>query len=546
MNYSKKIGFFYIIAVLALWEASCGTGAAIQETPLPAAEWRPSAEPVSVRPSEGGIVDEIRSAAELGIPSSLQNGLSLIRDRGLGSNDFGRVMNAVISTLIQKLYPNPGLRLSVSLSDLPQTSPYTRILRGIAAGIYLEPQANSQDYLEYTLPFLALLESADQQKLLNTLPFLERAQELNPRSVLALYFMGLVYERMNRFSEAISAYRRAYTVSSECYPAALGLVRLMNEAGQKQEALWILQDLVVQFPDNMTVKRELALAYYRNKAWSQAEPAIQESLQRNSRDSEFILMMAHTLVERKQFLRAVTFLDQYAVSDTANTLYLFLRARIQAEGYHNFGAALNYLRSMLNRPRIDDEIAVYAAGLLLESSQAEDQQEGRELLRRLIQAPAPPLSVIEIAFQDAVRREAWAEAKSYLPRLLNEGLPSQSLLRAYTVERGLGNKTGALGYAKELHEREPSNDEATVAYISALIDLGQSGEAGTLIESRLASLNGGVLKAQYYYLRSRLQRDEEGVLQDLRTCLFEDPRNFDALLGMVEVYAARRSSPRRR
>jgi Tfp pilus assembly protein PilF len=531
---------YCILSFLCALAVSCGTGTEAKETPLPIRKPEQSVQAVQPRTAEGGIVDKIRSAAEKGTPSSLQNGLRLIRDKELGANDFGRVMNAVITTLMQKVYPNTtGQRLLIPLSELPQAYPYAKILREVSLGNYAEPPRGSQDYLEYVLPFLALLDSADERKLLRTLPHLNQARELNPDSVLAPYFTGLVYERAGRSREAADAYRRAYGESAECYPAALGLVRLMHKAGQKQEALWILQDLVMQFPDNMTIKRELALGYYLNQDWSRAESAIQEILQRNSRDGALLLMYAHALTEQGQFLKAASSLDRYAAIDTAHPLYLFLRARAQAEAYHNPDAALNYLRSMLSRPNISDEITAYTAGLLLESSRPEDQQEGRELLKRLLEAPAPALPLIETAFKDAVRREAWAEAKTYLPRLLAEGPPAENLLRAYAVEKGLGNKEAALKYARELYEQEPTYDEGILAYIAGLIDLGRTREAGALIESRLASPGVGPVKAQYYYQRSRIQSDEEAVLQDLRSSLFADPRNNDALLGLLELYHRR-------
>jgi hypothetical protein len=65
-----------------------------------------------------------------------------------------------------------------------------------------------------------------------------------------------------------------------------------------------------------------------------------------------------------------------------------------------------------------------------------------------------------------------------------------------------------------------------------------------MIESRLAGMGGGVLKGRYYYLRSRLRGSEESVMNDLRSCLFEDPRNLDALIAMFEIYQRRRDDRR--
>jgi tetratricopeptide (TPR) repeat protein len=400
--------------------------------------------------------------------------------------------------------------------------------------------------LEHILPFLAVFPETGRspERLQNALPDLQKAETLNSTPVLACYFLGLAYEKTGRLTDASTAYSRAYNISQECYPAALGLARVLNLSGQRQEAQQMLASLVIRYPDNMAVKRQLAIAYYQNRDWSRAEPAIAEILQRNSRDGEFVLMRAHIMVEQGLFLQAQAPLDLYSSINANNPLYLFLRARVQAEGYRNRDAALNYLRSILRSFPSDEEVAIYAIRLLLESPRPEDHAEGRELLRRLLASAAPSLPVEALALQDAVRRENWREAQSYLTRLLEERRSSQDLMNAYTVERGLGNNARALSYARELYERDTSSDEGITAYISALIDTGRQDEAGRMIESRLAGLPGGTVKSRYYYLRSRIRTGEEPVMNDLRSSLFEDPRNLSALIAMFEIYHRRRDERR--
>jgi tetratricopeptide (TPR) repeat protein len=481
----------------------------------------------------------------------------------LGTGEFGRIMTAVNAALIQRLYPDMHPQLPAL--DPPQTHMYTRILREAERGIYTPPASGSIDYLERVLPFLVFFMEpgsdpasigASAERLLTALPDLLRAAELNSNSVLAPYFLGVVYEKAGRIPEANQAYSKAYAISLECYPAVLGLARILNQEGQKKESLKMLSDLVLRYPDNITIKRQLALAYYQDGDWSRAEPAIAEILQRNSRDGEFILMRAHVLVEQGQFLQAQAPLDLYASINPNNRLYLFLRARVQAEGYRNRDAALNYLRSILRSSAsgtsgggsrggiADDEVSAYAARLLMESSRIEDQNEGRELLRRLMNAPRPSLVVINLAVQDAVHRENWREARDYLAQLLEGSRSSQALLFAYTVERGLGNNAAALSYARELYEREPQNDESITAYVSALIDTGRQDEAARIIETRLSSAPGGPIRSRYYYLRSRVRSNEDSVMNDLRSSLFEDPRNLNALIAMFEYYHRRRDERR--
>jgi tetratricopeptide (TPR) repeat protein len=468
-------------------------------------------------------------------------------------------MNASAALIIQRLYPD--IHAQLPPIDPPRTHAYTRIIREAEAGNYLLPPAASFDYFEHVLPFLALFSTGPSDPPPSAVAVLEKAENLNPGSVLAPYFLGLLYERRGDSASAAAAYERAYNISEECYPAILALIRIRSLKDGKQKAIVDLQDLVTRYPDNLAVKRFLAQAYYEAGDWSRADSAIAEILQNDRENGDLILMRARVLVELGRFPQAQAPLDLYASINAQNPLYLYLRARVQAEGFRNRDAALNYLRAIMRSPaslrdpsaaqtdsisggNIVEEASVYAARLLMESSRAEDQREGRELLRQLTATAKPSPAALSLAVRDAIRKEDWKEAKDNLTRLLAERRDSQDLLDAYTVEHGLGNNAAALSYARELYDKDNRNEEAAAAFISALIDTGRQSEAARMIENRLGTLSGGTLKSRYYYLRSRVRSDEEQSLNDLRSSLFEDPRNLSALMAMFEYYHRHRDERR--
>jgi tetratricopeptide (TPR) repeat protein len=537
-------GFFFRLPLLwlligALLCACITRPVAEEAIPLPTAP--PEEQAASERPLGSGVADEIRSLIENGAPSSLLEALALIKSRGLEEGEYGRIMAAVSVTLLRKLYPDN--RAPLPPADPPRIHPYTRILNEAEQGRYCVPPRKSLDYLELTLPFLALLNETREDQLLAALPDLKRAKELNPRGMLAAYFMGLAYEKTGRWEKAASEYRRVYDASRGFYPAALGLARYLDSLGESEEEIALLSDMAIQYPDNMAIKRQLALVYYDNQDWSRAEPAIAEALRQDSRDGQFILMQARLLVEQGRFNQAQTPLDLYALINPNDRLYLFLRARLQAEGYRNRDGALNYLRSLLRSYPDDEEALAYAAQILMGSNRSEDQAEGREILGRLLAAGESSLMASALAAQDAVYRQAWEEAKPYLDRLLAERRSPQDLLLAYTVERSLGNWAAALAYAQELYQADSANDEGAIAYIYSLIGIGRRSEAGALLETRLAGANEGILKSRYYYLRSLLRSGEEAI-NDLHSSLFENPRNLNALTAMFEIYNRRRDERR--
>jgi tetratricopeptide (TPR) repeat protein len=490
----------------------------------------------------GGLADEIRSLTETGILSSMLHAVELIRSRDLSATDFGRLMSGVNTVLIRRVYPDSLARLPAV--DMPQTSNYTRILREAERGVYTRPPPDSNDFLELVLPFLAVNNHSDNNLWPIILWDLERAQQLQSASVLPPYFSGIILEYSGRYDEAVLAFNKAYSISNEFYPAQIGIARVDRLKGNPAAAAAILSNLAVVYPDSGEIRRELALCYYANHDWPRALPAIEEILRAEPRDGEFLLMRAHILIDQGHYSQANTSLDNYASINSNNRDYLYMRAQVQFDGSRNRDSALNYLRSILRTSPNDTQAMIFAVTLLMDSQREGDHAEGRELLERLRQAAGSLTEVMTLSLRDAVRRESWQEAQRYLNSVLAVRRTAEDLTDGYYIERGLGNNSRALTYARELYDRDNSNNDYTVIYISALIDNNQRTEASRLIESRLNSITNTQLKSRFFYLRSRLQTNSDDALGDLRSSLFEDPRNLDAIIAMFEIYHNRREERR--
>ncbi|MDR0302514.1 MAG: hypothetical protein LBI04_09425, partial [Treponema sp.] len=494
------------------------------------------------RTPSGGLADEIRGLVETGVLSSMTQAQELIRSRDLGNVDFGRMMNGLITVIVRRVYPDSMLALTNP--DLPQTFIYTRIIREAERGEYVHPGENATDFFEFVLPFLAINNDTNRELLAAALKDLSKAGGLRPNSVLPPYFSGLIYEIMGQFTNAEAAYKKAYSITDEFYPAITGTARIMASTGKRADAIALLSDLIIRYPDSLHIKRQLAVTCYEGRDWLRASPVVDDILRTDPRNGEFLLMKAHILIEQGNFSQAAAPLDTYGSINPNNRLYLFLRARLQAEGNRNRDSAMNYLRSILRTNPDDEEVVIYAAGLLMESQRSADQEEGRAFLERLRQMSGSSITVLSLSLRDAVIRENWREAQGYLNRLLPVRRTDQDLQDAYLVERGLNNNARALTYARELYERNTANNEYIAVYISALIDNGRRDEASRLLETSMAATSAGADKSRYFFLRSRIQPNEEAALVDLRSSLFEDPRNLDALIAMFEIYHRRREERR--
>jgi len=532
----KKWNRVFIFLLFALVVFSC------QSAPKPDKKNAKNTNQSSSGQPSGSLAEEIRNLTETGILSSMLQAVELIRSRDLSGSEFGRTMLGINTVLIKLIYPDSPARLPAI--DLPQTSNYTKIIKEAERGVYVKPAPNSNDFFEHILPFLAINDQTSSTVLANILLDVEKAQTLRPNSVLPPLFQGMIHQREGRNSQAEKAFRQAYEISDECYPARIGFARARRIAGNPQEAINILSELIVRYPDSTQIKKERAVCYYENRDISRALSSIDEILQTDPRDGDILLLKAAILLEQGQYSQSNAALDSYASINSNNRTYLFLRARVQAEGNRNRDSALNYLRSILRINADDAEALVYAAGLLMESQRSEDQTEGREMLERLKEKNSSSVEVLSLSVKDAIQREKWQEAQGYLNRILVIRRTAQDLTDAYTVERGLGNNAKALAFARELYDRDNSNHEYAAVYISALINSGRKDEASRILESRLNSAASGQVKSKYFFLRSRLQTNQEEVLANLRSSLFEDPRNLDALIAIFEIYHNRREERR--
>jgi len=209
---------------------------------------------------------------------------------------------------------------------------------------------------------------------------------------------------------------------------------------------------------------------------------------------------------RGKYIQAAPLLDAYGSLDNSNTDYLYLRARLQAEGYQNRDAALTFLRSILRLNPSDVKANTYMARLLIESERESDREEGEAMLAMLLKDASPQIDVLELAALVAIRRQNWSQADTYNKQLLETRRSVSDLSDAIVIQQGLKKYDQALLYAKELYDRDSSNEQYLYTYVLSLIYAGKKEDAQSIIETKLTTVSSGTLKSKYFYLRSGLKR----------------------------------------
>ncbi|MDR0784731.1 MAG: tetratricopeptide repeat protein [Treponema sp.] len=557
-EHSQAAAFFVIaiaaavaiaIAVLAGSCAAFPSAPSSLQASAPSDEAARGASSQAARPTTSAeILREAHDLLEIGSPGALHNALLLIENRALSQSEYGRMLSAIAALLADLIYPDAGI--NPEAVNPPSHLAYTKIIADTRQGTWTPPPADSADYLTNILPCVVLVTDATADVNNAALPFLEKARQINPQGVLAAYFSALVFERQGRLLDARRLYDEAVTLSNgECYPAFLGIARILARVGRHDEAITLLIETARLYPDNIAARRQLAVSYIAAGEWEKADEVIAAALARNSRNPEFLLMRAQVCIELGRYNQAQLPLDTYIPAGGAETnrQYLFLRARLAWEGNRSRSAAIAPLRTILTAAPHDVEARIYLARLLLGASQAVFKTEGRQFLAGLLTEPSPGLEVFQLALDDAIAREVWTEAERYLAEIL-KGPPSLSGFKnAILVKKGLGDRAAALDFARAAVVAFPDDENARLDLIGMLAESeerAEQNEGGAMIDAALAELKTAGARSRAHYYRSRLRASDEDAVNDLRASLLEDPRNIDALLGLIAIYDRRKDTRR--
>ncbi len=527
-----------IILIFSIGLASCVSGAPPVETPI-----APVGNSFQSEEKQSGLSAEIRLLVERGNPDSLLRALDIIRSRDLAQSEFGRAMSALAVTFLKTLYPD--ISGTFPLIDPPVNHAYTRILKDAERGAYTPPLSSSRDYLEHVLPFLSLLgEETRSDRLHSALMDLDKAKTLSEDSILEPWFRAIVYERQGKKKEAIALYRDILERAADAYPVLLALARLLSEEKEYREAARLYQEALARFPDKISVQKDLARIWFALRDWGRASSAIALVLQKDPRDGDFLLLRAETLIEQGHPAQAQASLDAFALGEPDHPRYLYLRARIQVEAFRNNDAALNYLRALYRKEPDYEDGLILMARLLLESNKPDELAEGRRFLARLSQRGEESPEVLELALKDAISRLDWVQAERLSRRLLAERRAPRDLFNAWQVAVAQGKVAEQLNIAEEVYKLDPNKPEYAALWAESLIAAERKGEAEIFIKEHLAKVSSGIPKSDFYYLSSLLHFDEEQKLNDLRSSLFENPRNLKALIAMFELYHGRKDERR--
>jgi len=250
-------------------------------------------------------------------------------------------------------------------------------------------------------------------------------------------------------------------------------------------------------------------------------------------------------VERGEFKLAASLLDAYASVDPNDKLYVLLRARSAAENSKDLPGALASLRRGLERYPEDQALLLYAAELLFAAG-GKDRLEAITYAGKALKADPSSIRALKVllAADLAAGNGPGAAARADSIRSFYPDYDDyESLYRAYSLA---GRVDESLAMARLWREKQPSSEQASLAWATLLIEQGKRADASAFISAQLALKGGSVYRSTLFLLQSRLQPNEDAALASLRSSLIENGLNVDALVAMTDIYMKRNDHQRAR
>ncbi len=471
---------------------------------------------------------------EFGSPESLRQASSRLKRTDDNYSDDEATLLFISSAIMNFAWPQQKANWSTPVK-VPVNS-YMEIVNSLRQGVYDGPsEPDTADFLSLTVPsLLACSATTSTSWYESSLSDLQKAESLNPDSLLLQYLLALMYDRNGNIQQSAAYAAKAYQASPELFETAYAYADILNRASRPEEALSVAQALLVKDPLNIQVLKLCAQSAWNTGLMDAAELYVAQVLQREPENESFVLLRAGILYEKGEYLSATSLLDAYAKRNTTNLDYLLLRTKLYQNWTHNNTAALATITQAFALYPENTEVLLLATEIAMATGLSVGGKTGRQLLESLEKTDPDNRVTLELLVNQAVLEENWEKAYQSSVSLVKEGSLDNRITHI-DICLHTNHLVEAESLVMELDSSYPDNEQVQQQYIRVLIASGRSAQALVLIDKLLSTAQGKT-KSALYYERSRLESSKDKQMADLRSALTANPRNQDALFSLYEYY----------
>ncbi len=496
-----------------------------------ASDTRESTE-IGVSSSELDILETCKRNLSIASPDTLRSAISLLSESDAGKSEAGLEYAYIAAELMAHAYPVIlGDRM---IPEAPAGSIYPDIFAKIESGLVPDVSQKDITFLTVLTVPAAVLYTEDDIVEQTSLEFINQAIQMNNKSVLPLYLRGLINERRGRYDEALTDYSKALELDPSTYPAEMGLARIYIRTGKNDAAVEIMDLLSAQYPFSTEILITAAETRLLIKDYSGALDYSSAVLRTEPDNPEILLLRARIFLEQHNLQQARRLIDVLARMPYETPGFYLVKSGIERAAGDNL-SALNTLEQARKKYAGDKSIEeAYGAVLMLTGR----KDEAREILTGEGRSDDAGVEGLIVLIDDAIEMEDWNAASEYATRLIEADGSLKAGLAAWKAWYAQSNYEKALSIAGGLYERFPDSSDASIIFIRTLISMNRRLQAERILEQRIPLEKDAEKRSVLYYLKSLIELTDDARLQSLRSALFEDLQNIDALISISRLYTA--------
>ncbi len=521
-----KIVLLIIFPILLMSLFQCATPPPVVETPI-----------TQLPDSSSDILNLARKAISIGSPATLLTALELLGENTEGDSESGLELQAAAWFLLESVYP-------LVLPDttppiIPSSSVFTMLFQSINEGLFPEVVPDDITFLTSLISPVVVLKSDSELILEQSREILEQLLIMNRESVLPVFLLGVLSEKMEDPLAALEYYTNVVDIDFSVYPAEIGISRIQMRGGQPEQAIKTLERLNTLFPDQPQIIGILGEAYFLNGEYEKSLDRVTDTLLLVPDDTELLFLRARILekIGRPEQARRILSIVERELPVRFDVLHL---KAVLLRQTGNLDSSLSVLERALELYPENDTLTNTYGEVLIAAGQTE---AGRAVLSGQISITDEGeinLKSLQILLNDAVESGLWEAAKEYSAMILTGRREKNDLLLAREIELALDNSLEVLALNNELYALFPEDELVEEYYIGSLIEQENFEPAGILLERALADERNSIRRSRLYYLLSLTRSRESEQIDFLRSALLENLENKDALMQLSEIYVQRR------
>lgn len=485
------------------------------------------------------IDSKIINLVEFGSPASIEEAMQLMHKNESNYKEYEKVLISIATQIMKNVWPSKAITWEEF--DFSEITSYTEALKSVDQGI-IDTSTGNTDYLSTILPALVVLKSSivsneDIKKCEEIILLAISEYPEHKNSVLPNYLLGIVNQKLNNHIEAKNYFKNVYELESNIFENQIAYAKTLRSCDLLAEAESVLKTIGVEFQNNVEVLKENAYLSFQQNKIDLAETYVARVLQINPSDLDFVLFRAKILIEKKDYIHAVSLLDMYERQHVDSLEYYILRAKLQLNWSKNTVAALETVEKTLPLYPDNQEILMLAASISAATDSPVAGKYADELASIVLEKDPDNIEALLYQVEGYSYHQNWEKAYEACKKLVS--LDSENpvtALRYVEVCLYVQKYNEAYNFISKLYKKNPDDELILQAYVLAYSKTGKRDDVLKFINSLLPETTNKKIKSDLLYQRSFLQKMEENQLADLRSSLMEQPRNSKSLFRLYEIY----------